>query len=75
MRRVVLREAAAGGIIAEECDLTAADMESATEMFMTNARIGIWPIRALDGRTLKVGPVTQSLQARLAPLLENPVDA
>jgi 4-amino-4-deoxychorismate lyase len=75
MRRVVLREAGAGGIDAEECQLTAADVEGASEIFVANARIGIWPVRALDGRRIEVGEVTRRLQARLAPLLENPVDA
>jgi 4-amino-4-deoxychorismate lyase len=75
MRRVVLREAAALGIPAEEAALTAADIEGSAEMFVTNARIGIWPVRSLDARTFKVGDVTRRLQAHLAPMLENPVDA
>jgi 4-amino-4-deoxychorismate lyase len=75
MRRVVLREAAALGIVAEEAALTAADVEGAAEMFVTNARIGIWPVRSLDARTFAIGAVTRRLQARLAPMLENPVDA
>jgi 4-amino-4-deoxychorismate lyase len=75
MRRVVLREAAALGIATEEAALTAADVEGAAEMFVTNARIGIWPVRSLDARTFEIGPVTRRLQGHLAPMLENPVDA
>jgi 4-amino-4-deoxychorismate lyase len=75
MRRVVLREAAAAGIQTEEGVITAADMTSATELFVTNARIGLWPVRLLDDRAMEVGGITRRLQDRVAPLLENPVDA
>jgi len=64
-RRVVLEEAAAAGIECEECELGAADLESADEVFLTNARIGIWPVRRLADRTLVPGPVTRLLQQRL----------
>jgi 4-amino-4-deoxychorismate lyase len=75
MRRVVLREAAAAGIQTEEGVITAADMKSATELFVTNARIGMWPVRMLDDRALEVGGITRRIQDRLTPQLENPVDA
>jgi 4-amino-4-deoxychorismate lyase len=75
MRRVVLREAAGQGVQADECQLTAGDVEGASEIFVTNARIGIWPVSGLDGRRIEVGAVTRRLQARVAPLLENAVDA
>jgi 4-amino-4-deoxychorismate lyase len=74
MRRVVLREALNAGIAAQEGMLDATDVSAAEELFLTNARIGIWPVRALDGRSLPVGPVTRRLQVALAPLLEQPVD-
>jgi hypothetical protein len=32
--------------------------------------IGIWPVRELAGRPLQPGPVTRTLQAQLAPLLD-----
>jgi len=75
MRRVVLREAERAGVVAEECVLARADLDSASEVFLTNARIGIWPVRQLDSRVLAVGEITRRLQATLAPLLANPVDA
>jgi 4-amino-4-deoxychorismate lyase len=75
MRRVVLAEAALLGIEAEECELRAADLASAAEVFLTNARIGIWPVRELESRPLTPGPVTRRLQERLVPLLEEPTDA
>ncbi len=75
MRRVVLREAANAGIPVREDVLSAEDLRSADEVFLTNARIGIWPVRALDGRMISPGPVTRRLQQLIAPLLEEPVDA
>jgi 4-amino-4-deoxychorismate lyase len=74
MRRVVLREAARAGIEAAECDLWPADLEAATEVFLTNARVGIWPVGRVGERTLAPGPVTRRLQSLLQPLLEEPAD-
>ncbi len=75
MRRVVLREAARAGIDAAECELWPTDLEAAAEVFLTNARVGIWPVGRLAERTLTPGPVTRRLQALLQPLLEEPADA
>ena len=75
MRRVVLSEAARAGVVAEECTLDAGDIAGADEIFLTNARIGIWPVRALDARDLTPGPITRRLQQHLEPMLEDPVDA
>jgi len=69
MRRVVLREARQVGIPARECELRAENLQAADEIFLTNARIGIWPVRALDGRVLRPGPLTRHLQSVLEPLL------
>jgi len=74
MRKVVLREAARAGIAAREDVLDATDLRNADEIFLTNARIGIWPVRALDGTALRVGSMTRHLQTLLQPLLEEPAD-
>lgn len=74
MRRVVLREAARAGIEARECALWPADLAAATEVFLTNARVGIWPVARLGERTLGPRPVTRRLQQLLQPLLEGPAD-
>jgi 4-amino-4-deoxychorismate lyase len=74
MRRVVLREALHAGISVQEDVLRDEDVRKAGELFLTNARIGIWPVRELDGRVLQPGPVTRRLQQILTPLLEEPVD-
>jgi len=75
MRQVVLREARRGGIPARECELRAENLQAADEIFLTNARIGIWPLRSLDDRVLTPGPVTRHLQSVLQPLLNEPPDA
>jgi 4-amino-4-deoxychorismate lyase len=75
MRRVVLREAARAGITAAECALWPADLTAAAEIFLTNARVGIWPVGRLGDRTLIPGPVTRRLQTLLQPMLEEPADA
>ena len=45
MRGVVLRESAALGLDASERELTLAEVLSADEVFVTNARIGVVPVR------------------------------
>jgi 4-amino-4-deoxychorismate lyase len=74
MRRVVLREAANAGLTAHEADLWPADVTAASEVFLTNARVGIWPVRRIEQRTLTPGPLTRRLQGLLQPLLEEPAD-
>jgi 4-amino-4-deoxychorismate lyase len=70
MRRAVLAAARHAGIDHEECVLGADDVAAADELFLTNARIGLWPVAAIDGRALPVGPVTRRLQVSLGQLLE-----
>lgn len=74
MRRVVMRAAQRGGLTVTEAALDAASLAAAEEIFLTNARIGIWPVRALDGRPVRVGPLTRQLQQWLLPLLDAHTD-
>ena len=69
MRRVVMRAAAASGVAIEEARITRQDLEAADEIFLTNVRIGIWPVRALGSRELGAGPLTRQLQRLIVPLL------
>jgi 4-amino-4-deoxychorismate lyase len=75
MRRVVMSEAQRAGIPTREYVLRADDLRRADEVFLTNARIGIWPVRSLDGRVLTPGPLTRRLQTLMAPQLEQPPNA
>jgi 4-amino-4-deoxychorismate lyase len=69
MRQVVLAAAGDLGLAAEERVLDSQELASAQEVFLTNALMGIRPVRELDGRPLPPGPLTRRLQERLAPLL------
>lgn len=62
MRGIVIEAAHGAGLVVEEQVLTAAHLAAAHELFLTNALIGIWPVRALENRQLKPGPVTRRLQ-------------
>jgi 4-amino-4-deoxychorismate lyase len=75
MRRVVMDVARGGGLEVSQIAVDAASLAAAEEIFLTNALIGIWPVRALDGRSLTVGPVTRQLQQWLLPLLNAPASA
>lgn len=69
MRAAVLEAAASAGIAAAEDALGAAELQQAEEIFLTNALIGVRPVRELDGAPRAVGPVTRALQAQLSAVL------
>jgi 4-amino-4-deoxychorismate lyase len=66
MRALVSELAAACGIDCTERALTELELQAAQEVFLTNAVIGLRPVRELAGVTLAVGPVTRRLQQALA---------
>ncbi len=57
MRREVLRWAGSHGITTCETDLRPQQLFTAGEVFLTNAIIGAWPARELDGRPLARGTI------------------
>jgi 4-amino-4-deoxychorismate lyase len=69
MRELVLELAQAAAIAAEERRLDAADLETADEIFLTNALIGIRPVRELGEKRRLPGPATRQLQRQLAAYL------
>jgi 4-amino-4-deoxychorismate lyase len=69
MREVVMEIAAASGLSVEERQLDQSDLAATEELFLTNALIGIRPVRELAGVRLSVGQVTRRLQAQLAAYL------
>jgi 4-amino-4-deoxychorismate lyase len=75
MRALVLEIAPAAGIVALERRLDAADLESAEEVFLTNALTGIRPVSELAGVRRVPGPVTRLLQKRLAAHLVSESEA
>ncbi|HZF15192.1 MAG TPA: aminodeoxychorismate lyase [Steroidobacteraceae bacterium] len=62
MRSVIMDAARSTGIVIEETQLLASDLAGAEELFLTNALVGIWPVRELDGRSYELGPVTRHCQ-------------
>lgn len=46
-----------------ETRLTLDDVHDADELFLSNAVIGLWPVKRFEQRRFNVGPVTRSLQA------------
>ena len=75
MRGLVLEIASAAGISAQERRLDAAELETAEELFLTNAVNGIRPVRELAGVRRARGPVTRLLQERLAAYFAAQVQA
>jgi len=65
MRRWVLETAVAAGIDTAIELLQPADLERAREIFMTNALIGLWPVRRIGATEISTGPVQKRLFARL----------
>lgn len=65
MRRAVIAAATELALPLVESDLDLRDVESADEIFVTNALFGIWPVAQLAGRRLSVGPVTRRLMRHL----------
>jgi 4-amino-4-deoxychorismate lyase len=53
-----------GGSI-KEIPLSKETVSQADEIFVTNALIGLWPVRELAGKRYAIGPVTRSLLAML----------
>jgi 4-amino-4-deoxychorismate lyase len=74
MRRAVLDQARRAGIPAKECVLHAEDLLAAEELFLTNALIGIRPVRILDDRLMGPGLLTRRMREIMAPLLNEPAD-
>lgn len=51
---------------ASERRLLPADLERASELFVCNAVIGVWPVRELAGRAFVVGPVSTRVRDALS---------
>lgn len=68
MRRVILQQARENGIEASEGPVTRQDFLEADEVFVSNALIGIRPVRQLEERRWAPGPVTRRLAAYLVNL-------
>jgi 4-amino-4-deoxychorismate lyase len=65
VRAAVLGAAADLGLSVSEAMLNRGALHEVEEIFLTNALIGVWPVRRVDNREYAVGPVTRRLQAAL----------
>lgn len=66
MREVIMELAAAeaGGCAVR--DIPQAELQDADGLLLSNSVLGIWPVRELDGRKLRIPELTRHLQQRLA---------
>ena len=46
----------------EEVDLGIEEIMKADEVFLTNSLIRLWPVREIDGRAFKPGPVARVIR-------------
>ncbi len=75
MRGLILDEATAWGLAAEERLLPLAELARSEEVFVCNAVIGVWPLRRLEQWSFPHGPVTRRVaQATASALLSTDTD-
>jgi 4-amino-4-deoxychorismate lyase len=63
MRAALIDAWRAAGIAVEVRDVARAELEAASELFLSNALIGVWPVAALGGRRFAAGPYARQAQA------------
>jgi 4-amino-4-deoxychorismate lyase len=63
MRAALLEALPGAGVPVAERDLTPDELGRSSEVFLTNALIGAWPVRELDGRGYAPGSVVRRAQA------------
>ena len=68
MRAVVLRECAALGIGATERDVALGDLFAADEVFITNVRIGVVPVRRVGEHSIRMNSLAQQLNMHIGAL-------
>jgi 4-amino-4-deoxychorismate lyase len=68
MRQIVLREAPLLGIPAREQEITRADLFAADAMFITNARIGVVPVRRVGEHVFGMSEIVKRLRTTIEAL-------
>ena len=68
VRAALLDDWRAAGAAVEVRDVEPAELDGASEVFLTNALIGVWPVATLGARTLAPGPWARAAQALVAGL-------
>jgi 4-amino-4-deoxychorismate lyase len=72
MRAALLTAWQDSGQSVRVCDLEPAELNNASEIFLSNALIGIWPVRLVDGRASPVGPVARAAAAWVQRIVKEP---
>lgn len=65
MREQLMAVAKKLGISCSSAKISAAKLETADEVFLTNSVFGIWPVKKINHRVYLPGPVTKLLQSNL----------
>ena len=73
MRGLILDLAKESTIPYEETIVTIHDVRQADEIFVTNALIGLWPVKRLERQVYSIGPITRRLAERLGSLQDSAV--
>jgi len=73
VRALVLRLAPQMGIQVAELDLRPSDLHAASGLFLTNAVVGVWPVRALGVQEFAVGRLPQGLIAAVRAAVHAPL--
>jgi 4-amino-4-deoxychorismate lyase len=63
MRAALLDAWRDAGVAVDVRDLDPAELPGASELFLSNALIGVWPVASLDGRAYAPGPVARRAAA------------
>lgn len=70
MRAALLQAWQASGQSVLIRDLDPGELEDASEIFLSNALIGVWPVRRLDERTYGIGPVARAACAAVQRMMK-----
>jgi 4-amino-4-deoxychorismate lyase len=66
MRSKVIASATQLGLNVDEMYFSRRELENATEIFLTNCLIGLWPVHAIETLEFTTGPITQQIKSALA---------
>jgi 4-amino-4-deoxychorismate lyase len=72
MRAALLDAWQAGAQSTAVRDLDPAELKGASELFLSNALIGVWSVRALDGQAFSFGPVARAAAAWVQRIVKGP---
>ncbi len=68
MRKLVMEQASLIGIECREVAIDVDELLGVSELFVTNSRIGIWPVVRVESTQYDIGPTTRRLMAALADI-------